>query len=109
MNYLIMFQFFSLWYQGRKHGVDFHHSTRNASKFWLQENGKTCILTLISAYPVLPGKQREAKKTEQARVGHAYQGFRIKIGGFELFQKFKLRLARALLSNISLELAALTY
>ena len=48
----------------------------------------------------------EEKKTGQARVGRAHRVFRKKIG-FELFIKFKFSLARALSSEILLELAAL--
>ena len=47
------------------------------------------------------------KKTGQARVGLAHQGFRKKIGGLELFLKFKSSLATALSCDSSLELAVL--
>ena len=48
------------------------------------------------------------KKTGQAQVGLANQGFRTKIESLELFLKFKLNLARALTFDTSLELAELT-
>ena len=47
------------------------------------------------------------KKTGQARIELAHQGFRTKIGDPELFPKFKLSLARVLSSDSSLELMAL--
>ena len=47
------------------------------------------------------------KNTGPARVRLAHRGFCTRIGGLELFLKFRLCLERALSSDSSLELAAL--
>ena len=55
----------------------------------------------------LLAEQENKKKTGQARVRLAHRGFSTKIGGLEVFLKFRISLARAFSSDTLFEQAAL--